>query len=185
MTTPDDTYDDQQDPDQQQVPNWRRKLEADAKAGREAVAAAEAAKAEAQAAKRELTMMQLGIDPNAGPGKLFAKAYDGELTADAMRAAAEEFGVLATQQQPDPQQQAMQRIQAATSGGVPSGGAPHDFEAELDSIPMVVDGQYNPDYVNQVLTATQVQASREGREFTTSGGSMKFTRGSGPATQEL
>lgn len=186
----DDDDDDQGQDDQQGQPNWRRKLEADAKAGREATDRATKAEAEANTARRELAMAKLGIDPTSGPGKLFAKAYDGENTVEAMRTAAEEYGVLtpAQQQQEQVEQQAaMQRIQNASAGGAPSGGAAHDFEAELDAIPYLTkDGQWNPEYASQVLAATQVQAAREGRTFATSGGQMKFTSGhGGPVTAPL
>lgn len=186
-----ENYDDEDDQDQdgQQGQNWRRKLEADAKAGREAKAEADTAKADAAAARRELAMAKLGIDPSSGPGKLFAKAYDGENTVEAMRIAAEEYGVLTPPQQQvsADEQQAMQRIQNASAGGAPSGGAAHDFEAELDAIPYLTkDGQWNPEYATQVLAATRVQAAREGRTFATSGGQMKFTSGhGGPVTTPL
>lgn len=80
----------------------------------------------------------LGIDPDKGVGKLFYENYDGELTVDAVKATAKEYGVLdaaapqpdATQQttsteqptqqqgsQPDPQQQAHSAIDAAVNQG--------------------------------------------------------------------
>jgi hypothetical protein len=182
-----DEDDDDQIQDDQQTPNWRRRLEADAKAGREAVAKAAEAEARAVAAERKAALAQLGIDESSGPGKLFAKAYDGENTVEAMRTAAEEYGVLtpAQQQVSAEEQQAMQRIQNASAGGQPGGGAAHDFQAELDAIPEIVNGQYNPDYVNAVMAATQVQAAREGRNFATSGGAMKFAHGAGPVTTPL
>lgn len=182
----DDDFDDDTN-DGQQQPNWRRKLEADAKAGREALARAEAAEAAARQAQRELAMRRAGVDIDSPLGTLFGKAYDGEADVDQIKAEWEKLNPGAPQQAqvPADQQQALQRIQSAGAGGAPSGGAEPDFEGELDQIPVIVNGQFNPDYVSKVLEATQVQAAREGRTFVTSGGSMKFTRGSGPATQEL
>lgn len=72
---------------------------------------------------------------------------------------------------------AMQRIANAGTGGTSSGAAVPDFEAELDAIPTVVDGQWNPDYQAQVLAATAAQAAREGRDFAVSGGSVKAQKG--------
>lgn len=67
---------------------WVRDLEKRAKG-------AEQAKAEADAAKRELAFLKAGIDTDTPQGKLFQKAYDGEFSVDAVRKAAEEYGVLA------------------------------------------------------------------------------------------
>lgn len=185
MTEPED-YDETTE-DETSAPNWRRKLEADAKAGREALARAEAAEAESRSAQRELAMRRAGIDVETPIGAMFAKAYDGENDVDLMRS---EWDKLAPRAPavPGGDQAAMSRISAAQSGGAPSGGAGHDFGAELDSIPMVTEGAYNPDYVNQVLAATQVQAAREGRSFEVSGGQVTYQKGSagpGPVTTEL
>jgi hypothetical protein len=52
---------------------------------------------EAAAAKRELAFMKAGIPPNlldGELGKMFAKSYDGELTAEAVIAAATAVGLL-------------------------------------------------------------------------------------------
>lgn len=84
-----DTDDDAQDEAPKPKRNWRRELEAEAEAGKQA-------KAEAAAAKRELALIRAGIDLSTPQGKLFAKAYDGEPTADAIKAAAQEYGVLDT-----------------------------------------------------------------------------------------
>lgn len=66
---------------------WVRDLEKRAKE-------ASAAKAEADAAKRELAFLKAGIDVSTPQGKLFAKAYDGDFTVEAVAAAAEEYGVI-------------------------------------------------------------------------------------------
>jgi len=175
MSTPeydDDLYDDEsgdqpsEPAEAKQQPGWRKKLERDAKVGREAVAAAEQAKAEAAAARKELLLAKAGIDSDKGPGKLFARAYDGELTLDAIKAAAQEYGVLtpAAPAVPPAEAAAVQRVQEAQAGGVPTDGAV-DFAAEIDGIPMVVNGQYNPDYQAAVFAAASKQAAREGREL--------------------
>lgn len=66
---------------------WVRDLEKRAKA-------AEKAAAERDAAMRELVMLKAGINPETPQGKLFVKAYDGEPTLEAVKAAAQEYGVL-------------------------------------------------------------------------------------------
>lgn len=45
------------------------------------------AKREADALKRELALTKAGIDTDSAIGKLFAKGYEGELTADAVKTA--------------------------------------------------------------------------------------------------
>jgi len=74
--------------------DWRRKLEQDAEEGRQAKAEAVKAEAEASAAKRELAFLRAGIDLDSPQGKLFAKAYDGDPTADAVKSAAQEYGLI-------------------------------------------------------------------------------------------
>lgn len=112
-------------PQQQQEPQWRKNLERKAKE-------AETAKAEAQAAKRELALLKAGIDLESPTGKLFAKAYDGEASVDAIKAAATEYGLIGTESAPAAPAQAApsvsndelaahQRI-AQTSAGANSAG---------------------------------------------------------------
>lgn len=109
---------------QQQEPQWRKNLERKAKE-------ADAAKAEAQAAKRELAILKAGIDLESPTGKLFAKAYDGEASVDAIKAAATEYGLIGTESAPaaptpapsvsNDELAAHQRI-AQTSAGANSAG---------------------------------------------------------------
>ena len=66
--------------------------------------------------------------PEQGTGNLLRKAYDGELTPEAIRRAAEEYGILGSQnnanQIVDQEMESMRRIAgAATSSG---GGIPQD-----------------------------------------------------------
>lgn len=102
--------------------NWRRKLEADAKEGKRASREAEIAKQEAAQAKRELALMKAGIDLESGTGKLFAKAYDGEATPEAIKAAAQEFGLVPTSQTTEVQNDlsAIDRISQASAGATGS-----------------------------------------------------------------
>mgnify|MGYP003113835618 FL=1 len=71
---------------QESKPNWRRELEARASAGDEAVA-------ELAQLRRELSFRDAGVDPNTKQGQYFMRGYDGEMTADAIRAEAAELGL--------------------------------------------------------------------------------------------
>lgn len=53
-----------------------------------------ARRAEAETAQRKLAFIEAGIDVNTPTGKLFAKAYDGEFSLDAVKAAATEYGLI-------------------------------------------------------------------------------------------
>lgn len=185
----DTNEDEQDDPNESSV---MRNLRKEAKAGREAVARATAAEADARSAQRELAMRRAGVDLDSPLGTMFSKAWDGEIDVDMMRESWSQVAGSAPQQD-DPRRAAMERISAAAGGGQASGGAPVDFEAELDSIPMYVDTpqgkQQNPDYVNEVLAKTAVQAAREGRQFGTVGaGARKWSNspsGASPAVNPI
>lgn len=56
--------------------------------------------AEAEQAKRELAFVKAGVDPSDTAAKYFVKGYDGELTVDAIKAAAVEARLLAPTQPP-------------------------------------------------------------------------------------
>mgnify|MGYP003115323984 CR=1 FL=1 len=71
---------------QESKPNWRRELEDRAKAGDEAVA-------QLAQLQRELSFRDAGVDPNSKQGQYFMRGYDGEMTADAIRAEAAELGL--------------------------------------------------------------------------------------------
>lgn len=78
--------------------------------------------AEGDQARRELAFMKVGIDLSTPTGKLFAKAYDGDASVDAIREAAVEYGLV---QAPSPvtadesEQQAWNRASSShTSGSV-------------------------------------------------------------------
>ena len=79
----DETMDQGQDP----VRAHMRKLEKELKAER-------AARAEAEAAKRELAFVKAGEPLDNPVAKYFIKGYDGEITPEAIRAAAEEANLV-------------------------------------------------------------------------------------------
>ena len=69
--------------------------------------AAEAKAKELETAARELAFVKAGVDLNAPVAKYFVKGYDGELSADAIRAAAQEANLI----QPTPQQDKVQEAE--------------------------------------------------------------------------
>lgn len=91
MTYPDDLendeFDNGQQTQQQESHNLQRLRERDKIASR--------LEKENAALKREIAFNASGIDLNSPIGKLFAKAYDGAPSVDAVKAAAIESGVLA------------------------------------------------------------------------------------------
>lgn len=87
---PQDQHDDDGDDDRQvTIPRKNiRELERQAKAGKDAAA-------RLATLERELTFRTAGIDPTDARLKYFVKGYDGELSANAIKAAAVEAGFLA------------------------------------------------------------------------------------------
>jgi len=105
---------------------WVRDLEKRAKD-------ADRVRAEADAARRELAFLKAGIDLESPQGKLFAKAYDGDFTVDAVKASATEYGVLDAPKQQIPTEEfaAMNRIASAAAGG--QAHDPVDHVSEIDA----------------------------------------------------
>ena len=100
---------------QESKPNWRRELEDRAKAGDEAVA-------QLAQLQRELSFRDAGVDPNTKQGQYFMRGYDGEMTADAIRAEAAELGLTGQPvqtQQPQVDFGAEQRIAMAADDAGP------------------------------------------------------------------
>lgn len=100
---------------QESKPNWRRDMEARAKAGDEAVA-------QLAQLQRELSFRDAGVDPNTKQGQYFMRGYDGEMTADAIRAEAAELGLTGQPvqaEQPQVDYGAEQRIAMAADDAGP------------------------------------------------------------------
>jgi hypothetical protein len=81
---------------------------------------AEAKAKELETAARELAFVKAGVDTNAAIAKYFVKGYDGELSPEAIRVAAQEANLI----QPAPQdkvqaseQQAWARVNSASQAG--------------------------------------------------------------------
>jgi len=82
------------------------------------VKAFEAKAKEAEAATRELAFVKAGVDPDSAAAKYFVKGYDGELTAEAIRAAAEEASLIPSQKmEVSAEQQAWNRVAQASRAG--------------------------------------------------------------------
>lgn len=98
---------------------------------REAADRGRTATAENDQLKREMAFLRAGIDDSTPLGKMFVSAYDGELTAEAIRAAALEVGAYEAPKDPEPtpdqlqQQTIRDQLQGggASSAGQPAAGA--------------------------------------------------------------
>jgi hypothetical protein len=125
---------------------WVRDLEKRAKG-------ADTAKAEAEAARRELAMLKAGIDLETPQGKLFAKAYDGESTLDAVKAAAEEYGVIqAMNAIPAEELDAIDRVSRA--GAVPA-------STPMDDPLTALNNAETPDEIIQLLKKSGITIDNE------------------------
>jgi hypothetical protein len=88
MTYPDDDLNNNDDGQQRPESHDIQQLRAKAKR-------ADTVTAENEQLKRELALTKSGVDLSTPLGKLFEKAYDGQPTAEAVKASAIEYGVLA------------------------------------------------------------------------------------------
>ena len=82
--------------------------------------AAEAKAKELETAARELAFVKAGVDVNAPIAKYFVKGYDGELSSDAIRVAAQEANLIKvddSQQVQNTEQQAWSRVNSASQAG--------------------------------------------------------------------
>jgi len=125
---------------QESKPNWRRDMEARAKAGDEAVA-------ELAQLRRELSFRDAGVDPSSKQGQYFMRGYDGEMTADAIRAEAAELGLTGQPvqaQQPQVDYGAEQRIAMAADDAGPV------TNPELDTL---IRQTKNPDELRELMEA--------------------------------
>jgi hypothetical protein len=94
---------------------------------REAADEGRRARAEAAALQRENAFLRAGVDLDSPLGKMFGKAYDGELTREAIQEAAKEVGAIRTAETaasppPEPQHdttQSQDRMDLASGSTVP------------------------------------------------------------------
>ena len=108
----DSEFDDQTEtePTQNPVRARMKQLEKEARELRKQVA-------EFSASQRELAFVKAGIDPASPVAKYFVKGYDGDLTPDAIRQAAEEAQLITPQTvQEDPDQAAWKQTNRIAAG---------------------------------------------------------------------
>jgi hypothetical protein len=123
-----------------------RKLEAENKALKEQAASA-------QAAQRELNFVKAGMDPNDPKYKYFVKGYDGELTPEAIRQAAEEASLIPSQnKEVVAEQQSWNRVAQAARAGETSEPAV-DYAQRLNNA-------NSPDEVMQLLAQARAEAEK-------------------------
>lgn len=102
----------------------------DLKALREKAKEADRLVKEHSEAQRELAFVKAKIDITDPKMGYFVKGYDGDMSAEAIRAEAEKVGLLAgAPQVPQNELNAHQRMGEAAAGA--ESGAPFDFQAEL------------------------------------------------------
>lgn len=121
-----------------------RKLEAENKSLREAAQAAETS-------KRELMFLKAGINPDDPKAKYFVKGYDGELTVEAIRQAAEEASYIPSQRKEIQQDaEAFSRVNRAATFGETS-------EPVVDYAQKIRKAK-SPDEVMQILAQARQEA---------------------------
>ena len=108
-------------------------IRAEIRKSKERLREAEAAKAEAEALKRELAFTKAGV-PETGVGALLRKAYDGDTDPEAIRKAAEEYGIFQPSSEPDPVAEELERhrnIAGATGTNTSGPTAQQEFVAAI------------------------------------------------------
>lgn len=125
-------------PPGEQSTRWREDLERRAAEGDKRREEADRLRKENEALRRAALLRDLDIDGSKGTGKLFADAYSGELTEDAMRAAASSYDLL-PQTTATPEQVAAQQQVAAVGQGSEHTSSGSDLQAEIAKLPKYGD----------------------------------------------
>ena len=105
----------------------------------------------ASTAARELAFVKAGIDPELPISKYFVKAYDGELNADAIRAAGIEAGLLKDEQADSIKQEAgtWNRSNEIAAGS--------ETEPQMDYVTRISQAR-SQEEVNKLLSEAQAQS---------------------------
>lgn len=125
----DDNGTDDPQPDRNPLRAQVRKQERELKALREQLA-------EGQKATRELAFVKAGVNPQDKKAAYFIKAYDGDLTPDAIKAAALDAGFLEAETGDvigDDEKAGLAEIERGSSGGRAPGRA-EDFGAQMQAL---------------------------------------------------
>jgi hypothetical protein len=148
-----------------EAPQWRKKLEAEARAGREALARAETA-------ERELAIRRAGIDLDSPTGKMFVDAYKGAADVEAVKAKAAEYGLTGTPQQSTPNQLTPEQEAAYAKmdqASQPPMGQPEESDQAYSALanlsPWGADGQLDPHGKDKIV-----------EEFVRMGGSISHEK---------
>ena len=140
----DDEFDEVETEERQPLdPNIRKQLREAEKARKEL----ESVRNELEAQKREVQFSKAGI-PDSGLGQLFRKAYDGEASQEAIRAAAQEYGIIQASEEAssdDSELAALRRAQGATIGT--TGAMPDPQQMYLEALAAAT----TPDEVMKVV----------------------------------
>ena len=137
------------------------KTNSDFAALRKQTKATKQAEAKAAAKDREVAFLRAGIDPDAKEGIVgyFAKGYDGDMTPDAIKAAAQAAGVLQAPA-PTPEQQAVQQQQAAelaASGRIAgAANAAQGYDGDL-AVRQAMDDAYKAGGIEALTAVLQAQ----------------------------
>lgn len=119
----DDRYDEELDDETESPGDLRKQLDAAKKAAKQA-------EARAATLERNAAFRDAGIDLSTKLGQMFSKAYDGDLSADAIKAEAEDAGILGKEDSKIPADEiAAQATATEISSGADAPGA-GDKEAE-------------------------------------------------------
>jgi hypothetical protein len=117
------------------------------------VKAFEAKAKEAEAAQRELAFVKAGVNPDSAAAKYFVKGYDGELTPEAIRAAAEEANLVSSEKKEVAgEQQAWNRVAQASRAGETS-EPPVDYTQRLSNAK-------SPDEVMAIIAQARAEAEK-------------------------
>jgi hypothetical protein len=108
--------------------------------------------AEAEQARRELAFLKAGVNPENPMTKYFIKGYDGELSTDAIRAAAEEANVIQSSRPTADEQKAWSRVGTASRASDPS-EPPVDYEQRIRNA-------RSADEVFQLLAQARAEAEK-------------------------
>lgn len=119
----DDERNDDDDDGQNQQDQYAQLPVKDLRALRKAAKERDQQAAQMQTMQRELAFARAGLDLDSPQLKYFVKAYDGELSAEAIRTAAEEAGFIQPKQSgvTDDERQAHQRMDGAGAGATGTG----------------------------------------------------------------
>jgi hypothetical protein len=118
----------------------------------------DAAEKRAAEAERKLAFVEAGV-PLDDKTTYFVKGYDGEITAEAIRAEAQRIGVITTESQVTPQENEGLRQMAQASAGAPPSGD-NSWHEDMDAI------DPNDPRASEKIYAVQVKHGRwPPREF--------------------